>query len=314
LRGQGSVEYLLVLGLILLVAVGAVLLLGGQIGSQQQSRAQVEADKTACQTGKGVYPFNGVALVGYDKLFDGDPLKAPASVTWQQTKLEQKTSITGSPSDLPPLEAGKVEEVCKVGGKELRLDLRDRFQPAAWLQSSSGWVRYAVKVPSTITILTPSAEAWRRLEGSIKCDNTDTAKIGSSGLNDFYDMKFAVTGSVSDFSKVVSAKLILTSREISSGASTIDELRKISESDTVFGQVGTVPTAGTVITNIPAADTAAYKAVEITLTTADITPIGSETNTAYRIKRSGDSTAIWNYCTKIATSANQPKLVIEIAL
>ena len=74
-KGQGSLEYLLILAAILAIAVVVIVVANSMIGAPQTT-AQLTKDKYEASV-------VGAELVGYDKLYDGNADTLPAAIKYK---------------------------------------------------------------------------------------------------------------------------------------------------------------------------------------------------------------------------------------
>ncbi len=136
-RGQGALEYLLILAAILAIAVVAILV-AHNIMSPARTSVGVGADKYSCS-------ISGIELLNYNKPYDGTQNTAPGQVKPCGTCSPLDLSDSSS-SNPPSSDQCMKYNSCKL---QKKYDLVTCFKDGKWsayLQSSNGYLVYGAPV------------------------------------------------------------------------------------------------------------------------------------------------------------------------
>lgn len=188
-KGQGSLEYLLILAAILAIAVVVVLISSSLLAEPEEATA-INEDKYSCAVA-------GIELIGYSEAYDGTLAKSPSAVARNSDQM----------TNAGIADAGAVSGnvVCKLGGYDLKLNpgidaYLETTNPAEWIQygaeSGGGGNQPANVVVMDQFMTTPDGGAF--------CPG-----VGSTIANpgEVFDLKFNFTGV--DRAAIISASLEL---------------------------------------------------------------------------------------------------------
>ncbi len=129
-KGQGSLEYLLILAAILAIAV-AVVLVANQMMTPAEERGKISEDKHKCS-------LAGIELNGYDSRYDGTSETVPDSISLTNSGEElERNGGTESTSEKP------ASASCEIGKQKFELKVTNRGR-TAYLNNSTdnAWFRY----------------------------------------------------------------------------------------------------------------------------------------------------------------------------
>lgn len=176
MRGQGSLEYLLIAVAVFGLVIGAAFVINAVLESPSTQR-DLQLDIIECGN-------EHLWLKQYFKSYDGNPANAPLSISYYESGLMEKGG-SGTP-------AADSVTACKLQ-EEWDLNF-SRAEGKAWLKTTTGWIEYAMSGGGLAQPLSLAAveEFIASPDGGAFCPGGGA--IIDISQNFVFDIKFDFTG------------------------------------------------------------------------------------------------------------------------